>query len=244
LLIQTLDQNGIVVEVSELAASNKKSAIHVLHVDDDPSLQEITKLMLLDLDCSFEIDCACCVDEAFKKLAVGNYDVVISDYEMPQKEGLQFLKELREQKNGIPFILFTGKGREEVAIKALNLGADAYHNKQGSPDTVYGELAHSIRQSIERKKAKALILLSEMRLQCMLDINQMLDASAQELMDYVLEAITKTTQSEFAFIDLLDTDETVMTIYSWSKTAMKECKTISKPIHYPISEAGIWAEPI
>ena len=35
-----------------------------------------------------------------------------------------------------------------------------------------------------------------------------------------------------------------MTIYSWSKTAMKECKTISIPIHYPVAEAGIWAEPI
>jgi CheY-like chemotaxis protein len=85
LLIQTLDQSSIVVEVSELAASNKKSAIHVLHVDDDPSLQELTKLMLLDLDSSFEIDNACCVDEAFGKLAVGHYDVVVSDYEMHQK---------------------------------------------------------------------------------------------------------------------------------------------------------------
>ena len=71
MLIQQLDQNGIVVEVSELAVSNKKSVIHVLHVDDDPSLIEITKLMLLDLDSSFQIDCACCVDEAFKKQATG-----------------------------------------------------------------------------------------------------------------------------------------------------------------------------
>ena len=47
------------------------SKIKILHVDDDPSLQEITKLMLLDLDSSFQIDCACCVDEAFKKQATG-----------------------------------------------------------------------------------------------------------------------------------------------------------------------------
>ena len=50
-------------------------------------MQELTKLMLLDLDSSFEIDNACCVDEAFRKLAVGHYDVVVSDYEMPQKDG-------------------------------------------------------------------------------------------------------------------------------------------------------------
>jgi PAS domain S-box-containing protein len=142
----------VVVDLADLASSNKKSAIHVLHVDDDPSLQEITKLMLLDLDNSFEIDCACCVDEGLSKLAAGHYDVVVSDYEMPQKDGLQFLKELRENNNKVSFILFTGKGREEVAIQALNSGADGYFNKQGSPETVYGELAHGIKQSVRQKK--------------------------------------------------------------------------------------------
>ena len=155
MLIQTLNQNTITVEATELAASNKKSTIHVLHVDDDPSIQEITKLMLLDLDSSIEIDNSCCVDEALTKLASKNYDVVVSDYEMPQKkDGLEFLKELREQHNKIPFILFTGKGREEVAIQALNLGADGYFNKQGSPETVYGELCYGIIQTVCHKQAE------------------------------------------------------------------------------------------
>ena len=75
--------NEIVIEVADLSPSKEKIAVRVLHVDDDPSfveitklmlldldsknflkMQEITKLMLLDLDSSFEIDHACCVDEA------------------------------------------------------------------------------------------------------------------------------------------------------------------------------------
>jgi len=124
----------------------------VLLVDDDSSFQEISKQILLDMDTSFDFYCARCADEAFKKLALGHYDIVVSDYEMPQKDGLQFLKELRQKKKNIPFILFTGKGREEIAIKALNLGANAYYNKQGSPETVYGELAYGIRMCVERKK--------------------------------------------------------------------------------------------
>ncbi len=144
-----------------MAVLNKKSVIHVLHVDDDPSVQEITKLMFLDLDSSFEIDQACCVDEALKKLSTGHYDVVVSDFEMPKKNGLQFLTLLREQKNYIPFILFTGKGREEVAIKALNLGADGYYNKQGSPETTYGELAYGIRSVVSRRKAEEALKASE-----------------------------------------------------------------------------------
>jgi PAS domain S-box-containing protein len=137
-----------------LASANKKSVIRVLHVDDDPSILEISKQIMIDMDSSLEFDGATCVDEAFKKLSTGQYDVVISDYEMPQKDGLKLLKELREGKNEIPFILFTGKGREEVVIQALNLGADNYVNKQGSPETVYSELAHLVSSAAEKYRAK------------------------------------------------------------------------------------------
>ena len=133
--------------------SKKGSAIHILHVDDDLSILEISKQILMDLNSGFDIDTACCVAEACKKMETRNYDVIISDYEMPQ-DGLHFLKKLREEKNNIPFILFTGKGREEVVIQALNLGADHYVNKQGSPETVYSELAHLVSSSVEKYRAK------------------------------------------------------------------------------------------
>ena len=132
-----------------------------MHVDDDPSILEITKLMLMDIVSSLYIDNVSSVDEAFKKLTTGNYDIVVSDYEMPQKDGLEFLKKLREQKNKIPFILFTGKGREEVAIRALNLGVDGYFNKQGSPETVYGELCYGIIQTVDHKRDEEALRKSE-----------------------------------------------------------------------------------
>lgn len=144
-----------------MVTANKKSVIRVLHVDDDPSILEITQLMLMDIESSLKIDNARSVDEAFKKLATGHYDVVVSDYEMPQKDGLDFLKELREQHNKIPFILFTGKGREEVAIKALNLGVDGYFNKQGSPETVYGELCYGIIQTVDHKQDEEALIKNE-----------------------------------------------------------------------------------
>jgi PAS domain S-box-containing protein len=151
----------MVVDLTDLAASSKKSVIRVLHVDDDSSMLEISKQIMMDMDCNLEFDSACCVDEAIKKLSTGEYDVVISDYEMPQKNGLEFLKELRDKNNQIPFILFTGRGREDVAVKALNLGADNYINKNGSPETVYCELADAIHKTVERKKSRKLLAKSE-----------------------------------------------------------------------------------
>jgi PAS domain S-box-containing protein len=137
-----------------------KQSIKLLLVDDDPSQIEISQ-EILALDSPFEIDVALSVDQALKKLQNNTYDAIISDYEMPQKTGLDFLKTLKKQKNQTPFILFTGKGREEIAIQALNLGAEGYFNKQGSPETVYGELTHGIQNVVLRKWAEAKLLENE-----------------------------------------------------------------------------------
>ncbi|MGD0451564.1 MAG: PAS domain S-box protein [Candidatus Bathyarchaeia archaeon] len=152
----------VIIDAADLESSSNKSAIRVLHVDDDPCCLEISKQILMDMG-NFEIDSVSCVDEAFKKIAIGHYDVVISDYEVPLKNGLDFLSELREQNNQISFILFTGKGREDVAVKALNLGADRYINKNGSPETVFCELTDAINKTVERKKSREILRESEQR---------------------------------------------------------------------------------
>jgi DNA-binding NarL/FixJ family response regulator len=152
-LILQVNQDELVAIESGLAFSNKKCAIRVLHVDDDPSLLEVSK-QILCFDNNFDIENVLCVEEAFQKLSSGQYDVIVSDYEMPQKNGLQFLQELKEKKCSVPFILFTGKGREEIAIKALNMGAAGYYNKQGEIETVYGELAHGIKVAYGLKKVE------------------------------------------------------------------------------------------
>jgi len=133
--------------------SIESDLLHVLHVDDDEAFLEISK-EILKSENNFEIELASSVDEALKILAQKDFNVIVSDYEMPLKDGIKFLKELRQQENNIPFILFTGKGREEIAIEALNSGADYYINKQGNPDTVYGELAHSIKLLSGRMKTE------------------------------------------------------------------------------------------
>ena len=161
--LQTI-QNDPAIEITtkDIVSKTKKAEpILVLHVDDDPSILEISKLMLQELG-NFVIHNVCNVDEALKKLSNSRrYDVVVSDYEMPQKDGLEFLKIIKEKKIEIPFILFTGKGREDVAIKALNLGADGYINKQGNPETVYGELSHEIEQLHNQNQIKKELALGE-----------------------------------------------------------------------------------
>lgn len=145
-----------------LTTSNKavRTIIRVLYVDDDIGFLSVAKECLEAQD-NFEVQTASSVNEAMDKLKKGKYDAVVSDYQIPGKDGLQFLEELRKSGNDIPFILFTGKGREEVAIQALNLGADGYINKQGSPETVYCELAHSVKSAVGLHKAEEALRSSE-----------------------------------------------------------------------------------
>ncbi|MFW6196661.1 MAG: PAS domain S-box protein, partial [Thermoplasmatota archaeon] len=93
--------------------------------------------------------------DALKKLEREEFDAIISDYQMPEIDGLEFLEILRKEKNSdIPFIMFTGKGREEVAIEALNLEANRYLQKGGDPKSQYSLLAETVKQEIERKRSE------------------------------------------------------------------------------------------
>jgi PAS domain S-box-containing protein len=137
--------------------------IRVLLVDDDSGFLRITK-QCLEMGQDLLVDTALSVDEALTKLEKEKYDVVVSDYQMPEKDGLEFLKDLRRREDTIPFVMFTGKGREEVAIKALNLGANQYLNKIGETETVYAELAHSITEMAKVRKSEEALRESEEKL--------------------------------------------------------------------------------
>ncbi|NHJ03612.1 MAG: response regulator [Candidatus Heimdallarchaeota archaeon] len=135
--------------------------IKVLLVDDEQDLLDATKLFLEVMEPKFDINLALTVQEALTKFNQETFDVIISDYQMPDMDGLEFLTIIREREQDIPFIIFTGRGREEVAIRALNLGADYYLQKGGDPRSQFRELVNLIEKSIERKNTKTALLKSE-----------------------------------------------------------------------------------
>ncbi|MFH1970058.1 MAG: PAS domain S-box protein [Verrucomicrobiota bacterium] len=94
----------------------------------------------------------------------------------------------------------------------------------------------------KRKQAEEMLELEAVRLQAQLELHKLMDAPPDQLLDFVLEAITKTIQSQFAFIGLMDQAEAVMTLHAWSKGALAQCAIETRPMHFPISEAGLWGE--
>ena len=134
--------------------------IRVLYVDDEPGLLEIGKLFL-EAGGEFEVDTLTSAKAALEQLKTGRYDAIVSDYLMPEMDGLEFLKQVRLHHDQVPFILFTGRGREEVVILALNNGADFYLQKGGEPVSQFTELTHKINQAVNRKRSEGALRESE-----------------------------------------------------------------------------------
>ncbi len=122
----------------------------ILLVDDDKELLEQSKMYLEKEKEEFDVESAFSAKNALKKLEKMDYDVIVTDYQMPKMDGLEFLEILRKERDvNIPIIIFTGKGREEVAMKALNLGADRYIQKGGKPRSQYAVLIDAIEQEYD-----------------------------------------------------------------------------------------------
>jgi len=128
-------------------------SVRVLHVDDEPDFAELTVEFLERIDDGLAVETATGAGEGFDRLAEGDYDCVVSDYDMSGRNGIEFLGTVRQQYPRVPFILFTGKGSEAVASKAITAGASDYLQK-GSDPVRYELLATRIRSHVERTRAQ------------------------------------------------------------------------------------------
>lgn len=131
--------------------------ISILYVDDEADLLDLGKIFL-EASGEIAVDTTVSAKKALHLLETNRYDAVVSDFQMPDMDGIEFLKQIRKQAAHLPVILFTGKGKEEVVIAALNNGADYYLQKGGEPEEQFAELRTKIQLAVERQKAAERIL--------------------------------------------------------------------------------------
>lgn len=151
-LPEQVDDDLIEVPVP-VAAGVDREEVRILHVDDEPEINELTKLYLERIDETFSVSRATSVVEALDRLEKGEFDCIISDYDMPNTNGIEFLQIVREKHADLPFILFTGKGSEEVASEAIAAGVTDYMQK-GTGTDQYEVLANRVRNVVERYRTR------------------------------------------------------------------------------------------
>ncbi len=127
--------------------------IRVLHVDDQPEFSAMAAEFLHRVDDRIDIVAETDVAAGLDRLETEPIDCILSDYDMPTVDGLEFLERVRDQYGDLPFILFTGKGTEAVASDAVSAGATDYFQKKSGTDE-YQVLGHRIINAVEQYRAQ------------------------------------------------------------------------------------------
>ena len=124
----------------------------VLLVDDDPEVLDVIRILMQQKAPELEIITTDTARNALEKTEKENFDIIISDYLMPDSSGLDLLETLRSGGDESVFVMWTGHSREEIAIKALNLGADYYILKGANIKEQFDTIRDIIKKTTSKKK--------------------------------------------------------------------------------------------
>lgn len=130
--------------------------------------------------------------------------------------------------------------RKDGSVIWIAISSRVVKDERG--DVLYYE--GTIEDIHTRKQAEEELRSNAQRTQVLLQLGSMTEATLQEITDFALEEAVKLTQSEIGYLAFLNEDESVMTIHSWSRSAMAQCATADKPIRYSVAHAGLWGEAI
>ena len=137
--------------------SSGDASIRVLHVDDEPNQLRFTKQFLEMVDPNLQVTSTMSPLEALEEYA--SFDCIVSDYMMPEMDGIELAGRVRGTSD-IPFIVYTGRGSEEVAEKAFSIGVDDYLRKETHPSH-YQVLAKRLRAAVEKYRIETELIESE-----------------------------------------------------------------------------------
>lgn len=127
--------------------------IAVLHVDDDPDFAALAAKFLERESEVIRVETATDVEEALERLHQNVFDCIVSDYDMPDGNGIEFLEAVRDDDPELPFILYTGKGSEAVASDAISVGVTDYLQK-ASGTSQYEVLANRIENAVGQYRSR------------------------------------------------------------------------------------------
>nr|WP_244209994.1 response regulator [Haloarcula quadrata] len=194
-------------KLSRFDIVSEMSRITVLHVDDEPDFLDVAAELLEQQSSDFNVITETSGTEALERLAASDVDCIVSDYKMPEQDGIELLEAVRETYPDVPFILFTGQGSETVASDAIAAGATDYLRK-GHGTERYELLANRIENAVDqyRTSQRAAELERVRALASSVDQALIRADSIAEIKTRVCEIISESDPYLFAWIGERDPD--------------------------------------
>jgi PAS domain S-box-containing protein len=175
--------------------------ITVLYTDDEPAMLDTCR-RVLERTGRFSVVTTTSAKEALDRIHAGHFDAVVADYQMADMDGLELLKRIRADFPDLPFIIFTGRGREAVVVEAYEHGVDFYVQKGGDAKSQYAELAHKIETAVGSRRTKKKLEMTEKRFRNFLEnfegiAFQLSSGGTYYLLEGTVEEITGYSRLEF-----------------------------------------------
>jgi DNA-binding NtrC family response regulator len=120
----------------------------ILIVEDEAAIRRVLTKILSEENDTYQVEEAEDGIQAFEKIKVTDYDLVLCDIKMPKMDGEELLQEVKKIKPEIPMVMISGHGDMETAINTMRLGAFDYISKP--PDL--NRLLNTVRNALDKKQ--------------------------------------------------------------------------------------------
>lgn len=187
-------------------------------------------------------------------------DLILLDIMMPDVDGYEVCRWLKndDRTRDIPVLFISALNSPIDKVKAFSSGGVDYITKPIQKEEVLARIKthlalSNLRKELEmknqwlehevegRKKITKALILDDSRLEALLSLTQMNKSSEKEIADFALEEVVRLTGSKIGYLHLVSEDQSSLSLYAWSKGALKTCSAVNST-HYPIEQAGIWAD--
>ena len=120
---------------------------HILLIEDEEPIRRVMKRILADENKDYTVEEAVDGKQGLAMIKAHDYDLILCDIKMPNKDGIEVLQAAKKAGKNIPFIMLTGHGNVETAVEAMKLGAYDFIPKP--PDL--NRLLTAVRHAVETK---------------------------------------------------------------------------------------------
>ncbi len=108
--------------------------IKVLMADDHAIVRKGLRLILTESSTPCQVEEAVNGQEVLKKVYDGAFDILVLDISLPDRNGLDLVREIKSVKPKLPILMLSAHPEDQYAVRALKAGVSGYLNKESAPD--------------------------------------------------------------------------------------------------------------